>query len=1319
MSRDAEPPNQSKRRRPGRFRRWALRPLVWTLTAVVALAFGLWLVLQSSWLQEKARHEIVTLLTERLDRQVQIGGLHFHLVPLSVELSDIRIADLDPALPPCVAVDELNLSADLFWRRKWQLDLHSLEAEHPVLRLRLLDDGGTNLPSFSRETTTSKQRLEVHIGSLALRHGEFVFEDRQLPLDLEAHDVRALLFGEAGLSAQGEAGAEQVQLTLPSGRPYLGTVSTRVRLDTGQLTILSSRVEGPHLQASARGVVTWGERRRASIQVQSKADGELLDELGYLEDEIRGAFELNGRVLWEPDSWGVRGAVRAKRASVFGWPLTDVQGKLAVDRNAAHIDVEQARFGGGRVTGSFAIDTRQKDSPSQLDLHLQDIGVDSLMKGLSIPVEHFNGRASGEFAYRFALTSPERGSGWAGIKVKALQTRPGTVALSGSVPVLLQAGTVHIGPLRLESPLHRLSGSGTYRLADQSGEFDLQVESSSVGRLRFLLPFDTETEPPLWLPRAGKGQLTAHLNLGGAGTRIHVGLDLTDVEAPGLTAAHASGAMELVEQGVTQMRLDLANPGAALLITGSVPFEASASGAAGPPLHVRLESAGWPVAAATPWLPTELPLDGGFTGSILLTGSLEQLSGQLDGRVDDVAVAGIRSGSLQADLEFDPQRLLVHQAAWSLPAGQISGSGSLRFADGALAVEVNSTALDAQREPINQIGLPGISGTVGFTAQVGGTLEVPDIRMEVDGSGLRVAGQTVAANGATHLTAHWADGKVELQASLMGLVEIEGGGDLSESSADLELHFHGDDPQRLLAALGLGLPATLEGEYRGVISVRQAEGENAPNVEMAIDRLTAHYQGQTLNSLEPIRLRLNPDALVVESLYLGSEDGSSDLFLGGRIRFADPAGLDLHMQGTIAASWLELFVPSVQMQGNINFLATIRGTTQKPLLNGEAAVEDGQVVLSNFPHSLDDVEALLLLYPDQVVLDHLAGRLAGGTVRLTGSARPDASQPLGFGYRLQADAKGLEMRYPEDWRVRGGMQLVLSSTPEGRNLRGVVQVDQALYVRDLRVGPVQLLQDFLRRNPQRLAETDETLRSTQLQVQITGPGALRVRNNLANLTGDIDLVLRGSLARPILFGKIVVDPESTITYGGNEYTVVRGELNFANPYRIDPYVDVVAEATIREYDVTLDLSGSLERPNASFSSNPPLADLDVLALLTTGRTGETAQLTPEGTRASGAAEGFLYGQAAGLVAQRVNNLFGLDKFQIDPLTGNSGNLSSARVTVGKQLSKNVLATYSYDPSTTEVQILQVEWHLSRTLALILTQNGDNTYAVDAKWEKRF
>ena len=217
-----------------------------------------------------------------------------------------------------------------------------------------------------------------------------------------------------------------------------------------------------------------------------------------------------------------------------------------------------------------------------------------------------------------------------------------------------------------------------------------------------------------------------------------------------------------------------------------------------------------------------------------------------------------------------------------------------------------------------------------------------------------------------------------------------------------------------------------------------------------------------------------------------------------------------------------------------------------------------------------------------------------------------------------------------------------------------------------------------------------------------------------------DLLVRGSLAAPVLFGEVVLDEGGTLKWGGNKYVVEQGVLTFANPFKIDPVLDVVATARVREYDLVLTLTGPLERPEVSFSSDPPLPDLEVMSLMATGETDTLDFTSSSADRAADfQATSLLYGQASSLISQRTSKLFGFDRFRLDPLVSGTGELSSARVTVGKQLSAELFATYSYDPSTTEQNILQLEWDITRGVTLVLTQSGDESYSVDFRMQKSF
>ena len=57
---------------------------------------------------------------------------------------------------------------------------------------------------------------------------------------------------------------------------------------------------------------------------------------------------------------------------------------------------------------------------------------------------------------------------------------------------------------------------------------------------------------------------------------------------------------------------------------------------------------------------------------------------------------------------------------------------------------------------------------------------------------------------------------------------------------------------------------------------------------------------------------------------------------------------------------------------------------------------------------------------------------------------------------------------------------------------------------------------------------------------------LQMRTAVARLSGDADLRLRGSLARPAVLGRADV-LEGQATFHGTKYTLERGDITFANP----------------------------------------------------------------------------------------------------------------------------------------------------------------------------
>ncbi len=1311
------------RRRPGRLRRWLLRPALWALAALALAVFALSLVLRSDWLEERVARRIELELGSRLDREVRFEGLELSFLPLGVEVTGATIAGPEAGDPPFAEVERILVEADLVSLRRREIELQRMVVTAPRVALRFGEEGESNLVGWRRQAERSGRspfRPEIRIGQIAVEGGVLAIDDRRLPLDFEARNLRARLLGQGELEVQGQVQAEDVSVLLPGGRPYLGALAVKARIDPEGLEVLNGRVSGPDLNAAVRGAWTWREGRSLALDVDARGETALLERLGYLEGLLAGPFRFDGGFAWQPESWGYRGRLESPRLTVLDRRLEGVEGVLSGDRAGLRVEVERAGYGGGEVRGTVTVETGGDATSVALDLELDRVRMERLLADQEIPITGVDGRVSGGFAYEFAASEPRLGEGWADLAItREPQPRPGSLSLVGTAPLSIQRGVLRSSALRWEAASQRIEASGYYDIGAAEGRFDYRIDSDQIAELFKLVPLPAPGEPvPPWLPSTGAGELEGSLAIGTAGVVGEVMVDLLEVEAEGYHAQRVRGSLRLSAAGVERLRLDLMREDAALLVTGAVPF--GETGPRSPEFFLAVEAVGWPLADLAVWMPLELPVDGRVGGHLELEGRPEAPRGRLQMALQPAVVWGLEVTRLDLEMGFDPERVEIGELRLGSEAGELRVAGVVPLAGEGLALTLESSPLDLAREPLAALGQGRLTGALTVVGTIAGSLERPAVDADLGWSDLALSDRRLGENGDSSMRLLWDGEEMRAEGSLLGLVRFEGGGRLDRQGADLDLAV---SSSRLadLAALALAEPTEeLTGSFEGRLTAT-ADFSAGAEVALALelDRLQARFREHALTNLEPVRIRLDPDALVLDSVFLGEEGGVSEVFVAGRILLDGTGGLDLNLQSTLDTAWFGVLLPDLMLRGGeFEAIASIDGTLAAPLLNGVGELSGARLLFADLPYSFDDLSGIVLFYPEQLVIDSARASFAGGSVLSGGSVRlrgPDAP-----GYRLQFSGRGLSVRYPEGWLLRGDAELVLASTPEGRQVRGTVDLDRAFYIQDVELGLGALLQALFERRRLDVEETSELLATTQLGVQVSGERALRVRNNLANLEGSVDLSLRGSLARPVVFGKVELVPGGTIVYAESDYAVQRGLLTFANPYRIEPVIDLVATTDRREYDVTLNLTGSLDRLNATFSSDPPLADLEVLALLT-GGVGLPTSGTGSGAGgpSSVGAEGFLYGQATSLITRRVNRLFGLDKLRIDPLTSSTGSLSSARVTVGKRLSRDLTATYSYDPTTTEQQVLELEWHISRSLVLVLTQNGDNSYAVDARWEKAF
>ncbi len=132
------------------------------------------------------------------------------------------------------------------------------------------------------------------------------------------------------------------------------------------------------------------------------------------------------------------------------------------------------------------------------------------------------------------------------------------------------------------------------------------------------------------------------------------------------------------------------------------------------------------------------------------------------------------------------------------------------------------------------------------------------------------------------------------------------------------------------------------------------------------------------------------------------------------------------------------------------------------------------------------------------------------------------------------------------------------------------------------------------------------LQGLQLDVRVATQHTLEVETALTrNIQADADLRVRGTPDHPILLGHVTVN-SGQIEFFGNKYSINRGEINFNNPAKIEPVINMDLSTKVRGITVDISFSGSLNKLNFSYRSDPPLEASDIIALLAVGRTPSAA-----------------------------------------------------------------------------------------------------------------
>lgn len=215
--------------------------------------------------------------------------------------------------------------------------------------------------------------------------------------------------------------------------------------------------------------------------------------------------------------------------------------------------------------------------------------------------------------------------------------------------------------------------------------------------------------------------------------------------------------------------------------------------------------------------------------------------------------------------------------------------------------------------------------------------------------------------------------------------------------------------------------------------------------------------------------------------------------------------------------------------------------------------------------------------------------------------------------------------------------------------------------------------------------------------------------------------------RPVLLGRILIS-QGEVTFFGTKYTINSGQILFVDASKIEPDVSLDLETRTQGIDVTLHVSGPVNKLNVTYRSDPPLPFSDILALLTTGRepaalqgyAGAQFQSGPTQTFQQPSGPTALLSQAiASPITGRLQQFFGVSRLKIDPeVTGLTLSNAAARVTIEQNITSNLTFTYITDVSRAQAQTLQTELDLTTNWSAIAVREENGLFGIDFLYRKQ-
>ena len=1287
------------------------------LLFLVACAYAVW---KSDRFQGLIHGVSQARLAEALGRPVTFRTVELRVFPPSVRLADVRIGN-DPRLPgPLLTAEEVSIGGGMSVVGR-ELRLGKIRALRPRASLSQAPDGTWNLPPGL--SGPSRGGLKLHIGSVLVQEGVLELQGRKIGIDGTLEDFSAELVSIANDRYRGSLEARRATVKLPGAEPLVMTLSTRFELDAARgLTLENSSVSGAFGKLSVAGSLEAARRGNAVFTAAGDVSIDEIERIFHSGLDFSGGAHVEARIDVPPaGGFRITGAVAAPRVRSNQFVFENLAATIAARPENLTARIDRADYAGGKASGVLRIfNLTGKPQPMTLAIEGANISLERFFADIALKGTGLSGAVALSVAMRWGEAGISRADGGGMISIAAgpaLSIVPGRagVPTSGGGAIAIVNGRIGLEALTLRFPQSSLDLTGGLKIGAWQPDFDFQLRSKDLTEIDRLFQnfFAATGEKPERLGLGGSGELQGHLAGTWADPDATAQITAEAARYSGVPFGRVQGAVDMRDGAFLFHPLRVYDGDASLSLEGSARYRPAAGH---PRFDLAISARAYPLARLMQYLELDFPVEGKVTGDLRVAGTPpDAITGGGPIELADAVVVGQKLARVTGRVRFEPGRFAIDDMRAALGGGMIGGSGALALKQRTFEAHLAGDAVPLEAVELFRPLSPDIKGNLSFQLSGGGSLDRPDLKITASVARATFYGHPVPENLEPRVEATVTRGVLDASAGVSERWSLKAGGDLFGDPSRMDLSLDATDLGAFLLLTPLALPAGGGGSLAvaGNLTLPRKAGESSSG-SLSVTRAQLDFPGRpaVIATKGTVSVTLGQGKLTFREFEAGGE--GTLLKISGSIGFGQkPVALALSVGGNVDASLLSIASPDLAMTGRLVADLRASGSLEAPVLSGSVRVENGKYRMSGLAQIIDDIDGGITFRGARGDVEARA-RTGGGDVYAAGNF---VLRGLTLGdFRFSIQARHVAVRYPEDLRLVVDADLVATSLTGSNVVRGEVVLQRGTYSRDIELTISDLLSRG--RPAGAVAARDPWKERTALEVRIVSAAALEVRNNVARLTATVDLLARGTLASPTLVGQIFLDEGGRITFRDVRYEIEQGTIAFANSEGFEPIIDIRVRAEVKGYDVGVSLVGTWPRIQTSLSSDPPLPDETIVGLLLTGAAPNTRSTTDTTGQIVSAAGGIVAGAATGVLTRPTQRLFKLDRFEIDPIFTGSGPVD-VRSTVGKQITPNLLVSYSQSFDSSKEPIFQLEWWISDTMVLEGRRDENGTYLIDVRRRQRF